>query len=494
MRDLISDIGAQPKTLRPHQAKAIDLLRQSLGKGHKRVVLQAPTGFGKTLVAAKIIQGALDKGNHVIVTAPAISLIDQSLEAFASEGIYDIGVMQASHPRTNPLARVQVASVQTLARRDIPDATLVIVDECHQRFKTIEKLMKDRPDVCFIGLSATPWGKGMGLIWDDLVVPTTINELIEQEYLSNFTVFAPDVPDLASVKTQHGDYHEGQAAAVMHGKALMASVVETWLARGENRPTLLFGVNCAHAEALSEAFKGAGVSSAYVDAYTDSVERALIERQFRAGEVKVVCSVRTLTTGVDWPVSCIIDAAPTKSEILHVQKIGRGLRNGEGTQDLLVLDHAGNSLRLGLVTDIQNQTLDTCKPGEKATSGPKAKKLPRPCTSCETLFTGRFCPSCGRERKPVPGVNTVEGELVEIGEVRKTPTKEEKQKFWSMALAMDDERRKGGGMAKALYKGKFGVWPKNLSERRLEPDQAFLNYEKSRRIAYAKSKQKRGTA
>jgi DNA repair protein RadD len=103
----------------------------------------------------------------------------------------------------------------------------------------------------------------------------------------------------------------------------------------------------------------AGIAAGYCDAWTDCVERRMLERQFRSGEIKVVCSVRTLTTGIDWPVSCIIDAAPTKSEILHVQKTGRGLRINPGTEDLLVLDHAGNSLRLGLVTDIGHDCLDT---------------------------------------------------------------------------------------------------------------------------------------
>ena len=74
-----------------------------------------------------------------------------------------IGVMQANHPRTDPLARVQVASVQTLARRGVPHAALVIVDEAHIRSKVIENLMAERPDVFFVGLSATPWAKGMGL-------------------------------------------------------------------------------------------------------------------------------------------------------------------------------------------------------------------------------------------------------------------------------------------------------------------------------------------
>lgn len=484
----------QPKELRPHQAKAIELIRQSLGKGNKRIVCQAATGFGKTLTAAKIIEGALGKGNRVIFTAPAISLIDQTVEAFEDEGIRDIGVMQANHPRTDPLAKVQVCSVQTLARRDIPEAALIIVDECHLRAKVIEKLMKEREDVFFIGLSATPWSKGMGLLWQDMVTPCAILDLIEGGYLSEFRAFAPDIPDMSGVKTMAGDFHEGQTADVMEGKALMASVVETWLAKGENRPTLLFGVNCAHASQLSEAFERAGVATAYVDAFTDVVERKLIERRFRSGEVKIACSVRTLTTGVDWPVSCIIDAAPTKSRMLHVQKIGRGLRVNPGTEDLLILDHAGNSLRLGLVTDIEQDTLDCTAPNEKAKPIGK-ERLPKECANCAGLHTGLTCPFCGHERKPVAGVETVDGELIELTPQKaksEKATREEKQRFYSMAIWLAQERGYKIGWAANKYRERFTVWPRGLDEAPIEPDQAFLNYEHSRRIAWAKSKNKGG--
>ena len=476
------------KTLRAHQTKAIDLVRASLKAGHKRVVVQAPTGFGKTLTAAKIIEGALDKGNSVIFTAPAISLIDQTVAAFEAEGIRDIGVMQADHPRTNKWAKVQVASVQTLARREIPQAALVMVDECHISAIAVKKLMQDRPDVFFIGLSATPWAKGMGLLWEDMVTPCTIGELIEHGYLSEFRVFAPDIPDLSNVKTVAGDYNEAGAAEVMEGTALMASVVDTWLAKGENRPTLLFGVNCAHAKNLQLAFERAGVATAYCDAFTDIVERKRIERLFRSGEVKVACSVRTLTTGVDWPVSCIIDAAPTKSIMLHVQKVGRGLRVNPGTEDLLVLDHAGNSLRLGLVTDIHRDRLDTTPPGEKQISERK-EKLPKACSQCDTLHTGLTCPSCGHERNPVAGIETAEGELIELTPKKvksEAATREDKQRIYSMALWLAKERGYKSGWAANKYREKTGVWPRGLEETLIAPDAAFMNWEKSRRIAWAK--------
>ena len=765
MLDLFSLDKAQasnPKTPRPHQIRAVEMLRQSFGLGNRRTVIQGPTGFGKTLTAAKIIEGALAKRNRVIFTAPAVSLIDQTVEAFEAEGIRDIGVMQANHPRTDALARVQVASVQTLARRQIPEASLVIVDECfvagtliamadgsqkpvealrlkdrvlnatgagevqalsaryvketyilefedgrsvectgnhpfftergwvearalvdgsrvvgiegmpglwgalradlperegdgrgglagagdlltillkeadqrsvqaggsgegfgnasadrtqagdawrqwvgpdrtpdrtsgrsgdgmdsgafgerlagdapsgdsqslqdrhceprnddcnrggwgkslpgcetgagseegrvsgwsrvvrvsrvehasdvpvynvqvsghpsyfaagrlvhncHIRSATIEALMDSRPDVFFVGLSATPWAKGMGLRWQDLVIPCTIGSLIEGGFLSKFVAYAPDVPDLTGVKTVAGDYAEDALASVMGEAQLMANVVDTWLAKGENRPTLCFCVNRAHADQIHHAFERAGVASAYVDGNTDSIEREVIGRLFRAGEIRVICSVRTMTTGVDLPVSCIIDAAPTKSEMLHVQKVGRGLRVNPGTEDLIILDHAGNSLRLGLVTDIHHGVLDKAKPGEKQERKPTAEKLPKECANCATLHAGRICPACGHERKPVAGVDTAEGELVAISGKKKAATNEEKQAWYSALLTIASERRRSKGWVSNTYREKFGVWPRNLDEVRGPAGQDVRNFVKSKDIAFAKSKDRR---
>lgn len=495
MNDLFHNFtsASEPKTLRPHQVRAIDQIRRSLAQGNRRVVCQMPTGAGKTLTAAKIIEGALAKRNRVIFTAPAVSLIDQTVTAFENEGIGDIGVMQANHPRTDRLARVQIASVQTLARREIPEAAMVIVDECHISAKVIDGLLAERPDLFAIGMSATPWRAGMGRVWQDLVIPVTIGDLIRDGYLSEFRAFAPSIPDLTGVKVVRGEYVETQLAAVMGEAKLMGSVVEEWLAKGEDRPTLAFGVNRAHAATMTAAFIRAGVAAEYVDGECDSVEREGVNRRFRSGETRVICSVRTMTTGVDLPVSCIIDAAPTKSEMLHIQKLGRGLRVNPGTEDLLILDHAGNCLRLGLPTDIHHARLDATKPGGKSERKPAAEKLPQPCSQCGALHTGMDCPACGHQRKP-GGPKVAAGDLAEVtGRVRRA-TNEDKQRFYSMALSLADMRGKPHKFAAGLFMGKFGSWPKGLHEGRTNPDTAFLNYERSRRIAYAKRLEKERAA
>jgi superfamily II DNA or RNA helicase len=137
--------------------------------------------------------------------------------------------------------------------------------------------------------------------------------LIDQGHLSPFRIFAPSVPDLDGVKTRGGDYVEEQLSRIMGEAKLVADAVETWLAHGEDRPTLCFGVDRAHAKKLLERFQKAGVPSGYVDAFSTPDERKDLEAKFRSGAVKVACSVGVLTTGVDWPVACIIMARPTKS-------------------------------------------------------------------------------------------------------------------------------------------------------------------------------------
>jgi DNA repair protein RadD len=482
---------AAPRELRPHQAETITKLRSSLAQGNKRVVCMAPTGFGKTMTAAKIIESALAKNRKVLFTVPRLSLVDQTVVEFMREGITDIGVIQANHPRTNPLAKVQVASVQTLAKRKVPDDFgLVLVDECHETFAIIYELMKRWPKTHFVGLSATPWAKGMGCYWDDLVIAATIGSLIDMGFLSKFVAYAPDIPDLTGVKTVAGDYAENGLADVMADKKLVAHVVETWLEKGENRPTLLFGVNCAHAKNLQQKFIDAGISAGYCDAYTDSVERAILARRFKSGEIRVACSVRTLTTGIDWPVSCIIDAAPTQSEMLHVQKIGRGLRINPGTEDLIILDHAGNSLRLGLVTDIYHDKLDKRVKGEKDSPKEKLPKLPTECANCGTLQSGLICPCCGREIKPTGGVETVEGELKAIGGKAKIATMSDKQVWWSAILSVKAERGKSSGWAAHCYRDKFMVWPRGLVDVPGPVSAEVRNFIRAKAIRFAKSQEK----
>lgn len=331
----------------------------------------------------------------------------------------------------------------------------------------------------------------MGRDWQALVVPITLGELIAQGYLSRFRVYAPDMPDLSGVALRRGDYAEAALQTIRGRAPLMGSVVRTWLEKGQDRPTLCFAVNRAHAQQLAAEFERHGIAAAHVDAYTDMVARQRITEAFRTGEIRVICSVRTMTTGVDLPVSCIIDAAPTRSEILHVQKIGRGLRVSPGTEDCLILDHAGNSLRLGLVTDIHHASLDDGTSRRDASRSARPERLPTACPACGVLFTGRFCPVCDHERRPVCCVEAAAGELVPLAGSAAPSELDDPRRFYRMALGLDARRGKGGKLALRLFKDRFGCWPRFGAVKPVEPDRAFLNWETSRRIAYARARSRR---
>lgn len=484
---------ATAKILHPFQEFSIFAVKAALLQGHKRVMLRLPTGAGKTIIAANIVRGALLKGKRVIFVVDAIMLVDQTIDKFQHEGIHAIGAMQADHAWTDERQPVQVCSIQTLARRAMPPADLVIIDEAHGNHDFIWKWMAlpEWKDVPFIGLSATPYTKGLGKFYTKMVTACSMLSLIDQGFLSPFRVYAPGkAPDLSGVRMVAGDYHEGDLAQVMNKKNLVADAVETWLKHGENRPTFCYAVDCAHARSLHERFLAAGVPSAYMDAFTDREDRKRIEMEFASGIVKVVCNVGVLTKGIDWDVRCISLCRPTKSEILFQQVIGRGLRTADGKEYLLVLDHSDTHANLGLVTCVEarNQTLDMGKT-KKAAARAKEEIGAKECPSCKLMKPAGMvvCSNCGFKVERQNKVEHKAGELVPIDGKKDKFTAEQKRAFYAGLLWYADAKGYKPGWASHKYNEKFKEWP-NMRDHvePCNPETVVLNWLKSRMIAYAK--------
>lgn len=487
MADLFAETGTS-KPLRPHQELALAELRDLLRARKRRIVCQMATGAGKTRLAAEIIRSALAKGNRIAFTVPAVSLIDQTVEAFEAEGITEIGVIQANHPRTHFAMPVQVCSVQTLNRRAWPSAEVVIVDEAHIRAKVISEWMDECPNRTFIGLSATPWRRGMAGEWEELITPVRMQELIDAGFLSPFRVYTPSHPDLTGVRTSKGDFDEDDLERIMGDNLLLADVVTSWLKFAEQRPTLVFAVNRAHARKLQAKFRDAGVMMGYCDAYTDRIERKVLFDQMADGKISGIVNVGTLTTGVDADVRCIVLARPTKSEMLFVQIVGRALRTAPGKVDALILDHSDTHLRLGFVTDIHYPALLSGK--EKTQTRQEAgEPMPKECSSCGILKPPkvRECPACGFAPMLQSTIEEGEGELVEMRPGKaKAPSQAEKQVFYSGLLAIAQQRGRKDGWVAHSYRKRFNVWPVRLSRVPATPTPEVISWVKAMDIRFSK--------
>jgi DNA repair protein RadD len=506
--------------LHEHQLETRSEIGHAYVAGKRAIMVQAPTAFGKTVLAVSIINGALNKpkknedgterGQTVCMVVPAISLINQTYEKLMANDIREVGIIQADHPLTNLFMPVQVASVQTLvARKMMMDFDVVLIDEAHRWFKFYEKwlpMLREQGKLV-IGLSATPWTKGLGKWFDHHVVAARMGQLIEDGFLAPFRVFNASVrPDLDDVKIVAGDYHEGELAEVMQHEPLIADAVRTWKEKAEGRPTLVFAVDRAHAGKLQKQYQANGIPAGYIDMYTELEERDAIRDQLASGEIKVVCNVDTLTIGVDWPfVSCLQLCRPTKSEMRYVQIVGRVLRVSPetGKKDALIFDHSTTTERLGFVDECYDRMtaggLDDGKHHKNKTQ-PKKEDLPRECKVCGYLRPPmvRKCPCCGFEPQPQSDMEFAPGELTEAKRSNRPalpqPTR---QLWWSGLLQIAKER----GYSKGWTYHKFKEWnngvgpgPDINQHVAAEPTPEIRSWVKSRQIAYAKGKAKLANA
>ena len=485
--------------MRAWQQRCVEQIREAIRQGHKRIVVQSPTGAGKTLLAAHLFAGSIAKGKRPMFTVPDITLVEQTLQSFARVGIHDVGVIQAQHERTDWNAQVQIASVQTLIRRALPEVDLVVVDECHVQCKGLYDLLDGEAwkDKIVIGLSATPWARGMGLHWTKLIIGATIKELIDEGILCGFRAFAPQEEiNRSSLHLVKGEFDEHESSVMMQDARIVGDVVATWKKYECAGRAFMFCVDRAHARAQQSAFEQAGIPFGYIDGTMSIEERKPIFESFREGRILGIASVGCLSRGVDEDVHVIIDAQPTNSEMAYVQKIGRGLRNPNGGKTLLILDHAGNTA-LGLVTDIHHESLDSRKPGDrtKPFAGDTKAKKPHKCPTCNALVPyGRAkCSVCGGVLKAVSHTRHAPGELAEYNYGTKRSVQkpvEDQQAWFSGFLGLARERGHSDGWAAHRFKLKFGDWPNRLRKEPVEPSFAVRQYDKYQRIKWAKSKQK----
>jgi Type III restriction enzyme, res subunit len=271
-------------TLRPYQVDAVAGLEE-VTAAHRRAILVAPTGSGKTVIASEVIKRAAEQYKRVLFLAHRREIILQTSAKLTAHGVRHGVIMAGVDPR--PMEAVQVASIDTLLVRgvrskamELPPADLIVFDEAHRsRGRTREHLISLYPDATLLGMTATPCrgdGRGLGNMFDTMVETPQVRELIDQGCLVPSRVYAPVDPDLRGVRTEKGDYVINQLATRMNTDALVGDIVEQWLKHGEGRRTVAFAVDIAHSVHIAREFVNAGVRAEHLDGSTPIAEREAI--------------------------------------------------------------------------------------------------------------------------------------------------------------------------------------------------------------------------
>ena len=405
--------------LRDYQTRAINQLYDWFTKHEGHPCLQLPTGSGKSHIIAALCKDALQNWpeTRVLMLTHVKELIDQNAEKVrqhwpnAPLGIYSAGL------RSKRLDAITFAGIQSVRSKAalIGHVDLVIVDECHLVSHTqaggyrqlIDDLTAINPALRVIGLTATPYRLGHGLITDppalfsDIIEPVSIEELIYKGHLAPLrSKITTEHLSVAGVHKRGGEYIEKELQDAVNKSDVNERVVDEVITlAGDRKSWLFFCVGVAHAEAVRDVLRSRGITAETVTGQTPQGERNRILDDFKSGKIKALTNMNVLTTGFNHPdTDLLVMLRPTMSPALYVQMAGRGMRPKSHTDHCLVLDFAGVVQAHGPITAVD--------PGRKPKGEPGEGEAPvKVCDKCNELchLSARECPACGEpflEPKP----------------------------------------------------------------------------------------------
>ena len=403
--------------LREYQQRTIDQLYAWFGDGNKGnpcVVL--PTGSGKSHIIAALCKNAVQKwpDTKILMLVHVKELIEQDADKMRQHWLNaPLGIYSAGMRKKELDEQITFAGIQSIAKKakQLGHQDLVIVDECHLishkeegSYRTlITELLEINPDLRVIGLTATPFRLGHGLItdkpaiFDDLIEPVSIEELVYKGYLSTLrSKVTKERLSTDGVHKRGGEFIESELQAVVntdnHNYAIVKEVIEL---AGDRKSWLFFCTGVKHAEDVCIVLQSFGINAAFVTGETPKTERERILSDFKAGKIHALTNANILTTGFDSPsIDLIAMLRPTMSPTLYIQMAGRGMRIAPGKTDCLVLDFAGVVETHGPITAV--------KPPKKGCSGDGEAPV-KVCDKCFELcaISARICPACG-EAFPEP--------------------------------------------------------------------------------------------
>jgi len=403
--------------LRPYQSELIEECRCAYRSGHRRVCLCSPTGSGKTVLFSFVTKTSLERGQNTMILAHRSEILDQIEATMVSVGV-PVGVVRAEE-HSPAQGKATIASVQTLVKRfdrtPVPD--LVIVDECHHAVAgTWAKVFAQYPKARFLGVTATPErmdGRGLGELFDHLVIGPSVSDLIAQGYLATPRYFRPpNAPDVSSLHMRMGEFAMDEAEALMDKPSITGDAVAHYKQHLYPRTAVAFCISIEHAHHVSESFRANGVTSAVIDGKMTRDERREMVKDLASGAIQVLTSCDLISEGFDLPsVGGAILLRPTGSLSTHIQQIGRPLRPKKDGSKAIILDHVGNVMRHGPAEKPREWSLDSRKRTSKQENDPQNKT----CRECFCIFQGPRCPECGQAPVGKPReIEVVEGTLEEV--------------------------------------------------------------------------------
>lgn len=331
------------------------------------VMLQMPTGTGKTRLFVSITRDVFDYGilrherRTVLLLAHRKELIEQIINDVTQKYNMPCGVILSQNMEQQG-NRIQVASVPTLTRRldrwKDKRFDVIIIDEAHHvKAESYKKIIDAFPDSKILGVTATPYrlnGAGFHPEFDELIISPSVSEFIKRNFLCDYDYYSIPYDSRLQNEIDHmkkdftGDYKESEMMGVMDRDYIRANILDTYQRFASGKKGIVYTINRDHNIHLCEKFTKAGIKSAAIDSKTPKEEREDLVKQFRVGKIQVLFNVNIFSEGFDCPdVEVIQLARPTKSLSMYLQQVGRGLRPAKGKDKVIILDNVGLYNRFG---------------------------------------------------------------------------------------------------------------------------------------------------
>lgn len=432
--------------LRTYQQDLIDKARREMLSGKRRVLIQLPTGGGKTAIASYMIKSAHERGFVCWFVCNRQELVDQTARSLYKVGI-PFSYIASGYPYDHR-QNVFVCSIQTLSKRlkdNLKRPNMIYWDETRGiAAKSWSNVFWNYEDIFHVGLDATPCrlsGEALGEYYQTMIHGPSVRWLIDNGYLCDYKIFAPHLSGLESARTKMGDYVTADLESIMNQKKILGNCVKEYKRHAMGKRNLVFCVSIAHSQQLCAEFVAAGIKAESIDGKMNDEERRGVLKRFELGETLVVTSVDLVTAGFDLPaIECVTLERPTQSIALAKQMIGRGLRTHADKERLIILDHVNMWKSHGLPDDEYEWTLDGKKKPKK-----KSETSVKQCDKCYFVYQPnlRACPDCGHAPEVKAREQDVEHTDDELTEIDPNMIRRQARKEQAQAQSKEDLERLG---------------------------------------------------